>query len=120
MCAVPLLGRTRPHSMRMVVLLPAPLGPRKPKTWPAPTSSVTPRTATNLPYRLVSPAAWMMGEEPVAIPCSVPHSAPGLAELRDAGGQRIQEQGGDDQGQQDSGEEGACQNPLRSPTARPR
>src|SRR4051794_11538641 len=31
--------------MRMVVVLPAPLGPRKPKTWPSATSRLTPSTA---------------------------------------------------------------------------
>src|SRR5919199_6169490 len=60
--ADPLVGRTRPVSMRMVVVLPAPFGPRKPNTWPAATSSVTSRTATNLPKRLVSPLAWMIGD----------------------------------------------------------
>src|SRR5438132_112902 len=36
--ALPLLGRSRPTSILMVVVLPAPLGPRKPNSSPAPTS----------------------------------------------------------------------------------
>ena len=34
-CRAPAVGRRMPHSMRMVVDLPAPFGPRKPKTVPA-------------------------------------------------------------------------------------
>ncbi len=37
----PELGWSSPHSMRMVVVLPAPLGPRKPNTSPRPTSNET-------------------------------------------------------------------------------
>src|SRR5689334_8908831 len=43
--------------MRMVVVLPAPFGPRKAWTSPAPTSRSRPSCARTLPYRLVSPAA---------------------------------------------------------------
>ncbi len=39
------LGRNWPVSTLMVVVLPAPLGPRKPKISPASTSKVTPSTA---------------------------------------------------------------------------
>ncbi len=39
--------------MRMVVDLPAPLAPRKPKISPSPTSKLTSSTATNLPNRRV-------------------------------------------------------------------
>jgi hypothetical protein len=35
--------------MLMVVVLPAPLGPRKPKTSPLATSKLTPRTASTAP-----------------------------------------------------------------------
>ena len=38
----PAVGRSRPRIMRMVVDLPAPLGPRKPTIWPRWTSNVTP------------------------------------------------------------------------------
>ena len=43
---VPLVGRVRPQSMRMVVVLPAPLAPRKPKIWPGAMSIETRSTAT--------------------------------------------------------------------------
>src|SRR5574340_443298 len=45
----PELGKSRPHNMRMVVDLPAPLGPRKPNTWPFSTASETRSTATKSP-----------------------------------------------------------------------
>ena len=51
--AVPDVGRSRPHSMRMVVDLPAPLLPRNPKISPARTSNETSLTATKLPKRRV-------------------------------------------------------------------
>jgi hypothetical protein len=41
--------------MRIVVDLPAPLGPRKPVTTPGLTVKLRPSTATFPPYRLVSP-----------------------------------------------------------------
>src|SRR5215204_4265084 len=53
--APPPVGRTRPSSMRSVVVLPAPLGPRKPYTSPRRTVRRTPSTARRSPYRLVSP-----------------------------------------------------------------
>ncbi len=47
--------------MRMVEVLPAPLGPRKPKASPGCTSKSMPSTATNDPNRLVSDVASMSG-----------------------------------------------------------
>ena len=43
---VPLVGETKPMSILIVVVLPAPFGPRKPKISPRFTSSETPRTAS--------------------------------------------------------------------------
>ena len=43
--AVPAVGRSRVVSIRRVVVLPAPLGPRKPTTSPSSTSRSTPLTA---------------------------------------------------------------------------
>src|SRR5436309_3194431 len=51
--AVPAVGLSRPHSMRIVVDLPAPLLPRKPKISPWRTSNVRSFTATNSPKRRV-------------------------------------------------------------------
>jgi hypothetical protein len=45
--------------MRSVVVLPAPLGPRKPVTCPGSTVKVSPSTAVTGPYRLVKPVTVM-------------------------------------------------------------
>ncbi len=42
--------------MRIVVDLPAPLGPRKPTTWPLGTSKERPLSASVVPKRLVNPS----------------------------------------------------------------
>src|SRR6478736_1430919 len=57
----PLIGETHPI-IRIVEVLPAPLGPRNPNDSPAATSKSTASTATNSPKRLVSPRAWMSGD----------------------------------------------------------
>src|SRR5882757_3696277 len=57
----PLLGRSRPSSIRIVVDLPAPFGPRKPVTTPGRTVKVRWSTAVLSPYRLVSPCNSIMG-----------------------------------------------------------
>ncbi len=54
MRAVPLVGASRPRMTRIVVLLPAPLGPRKPVTWPGRTVKLRPSTAVTAPKRLTS------------------------------------------------------------------
>ena len=46
---VPAVGNTKPSSIRMVVLLPAPLGPRKPNRSPSWTSSPSSSTASSPP-----------------------------------------------------------------------
>ena len=55
MVAVPPVGVTRPSSIRSVVVLPAPLGPRNPVTLPCSTSKLRLSTATTSPKRLVRP-----------------------------------------------------------------
>src|SRR3990170_2239013 len=57
----PPLGRSRPVSILMVVVLPAPLGPRNPKISPRCTPNVTPSTAVKVPNRLVSLSTSMTG-----------------------------------------------------------
>src|SRR5579871_419885 len=52
---LPSSGRSSPQSMRMVVVLPEPFGPRKPQTSPSGTAMSTWSTATLAPKRLVSP-----------------------------------------------------------------
>src|SRR4051812_7882619 len=53
MVAVPESGWTSPSSMRSVVVLPAPLGPRKPVTLPGSTTKLSWSTARTLPNVLV-------------------------------------------------------------------
>ena len=55
MRAVPAVGIMKPASMRIVVDLPAPFGPRNPSTSPRATLKVTLSTAVKLPNRLVRP-----------------------------------------------------------------
>src|SRR5258706_10795763 len=50
----PSSGAVMPTIMRMVVVLPAPLGPRKPKTRPARTSKLRSSTAVKSPKRFVT------------------------------------------------------------------
>jgi len=53
---VPLVGRSSPAIIRMVVDLPAPFGPRNPVTTPGSTTKLSPSTAVLSPYRLVKPS----------------------------------------------------------------
>src|ERR671911_721454 len=55
MVAVPPVGVTRPSSMRRVVVLPAPLGPRKPVTEPGSTVKLRSSTARTWPKFLDRP-----------------------------------------------------------------
>src|SRR4051794_15401016 len=59
-CAWPLSGSERPTSIRIVVVLPAPLGPRKPVTVPGSQRNVTSETTVRPPSCLVSPLVWIM------------------------------------------------------------
>ena len=53
MLALPEVGVMKPASMRMVVVFPAPFGPRNPSTSPGLTVKVTSSTAVSDSYRLV-------------------------------------------------------------------
>src|SRR4051812_13335919 len=53
MVAFPLLGRVKPQSMRMVVVLPAPFAPRKPKMAPELIAKANSRTAWTFPKLLL-------------------------------------------------------------------
>src|SRR5688572_20598228 len=61
--AVPEVGEASVQSMLIVVLLPAPLGPRKPKTSPGGTVKDTPRTASTSPKDLTRSTTSMAGGE---------------------------------------------------------
>src|SRR3954465_8535101 len=56
----PLSGSERPTRIRIVVVLPAPLGPRKPVTVPGSQRNVTSETTLRPPSCLVSPLVWIM------------------------------------------------------------
>src|SRR5580693_8823328 len=58
---LPEVGASKPVSILMVVDLPAPLGPRKPKNWPASTRRFTSCTAVKSPKRRVSAVVSMAG-----------------------------------------------------------
>src|SRR5215472_13105478 len=58
--AIPCVGATNPVSNRMVVVLPAPLGPRNATTCPLAMENETSRTARNDPNCLQSPSASIM------------------------------------------------------------
>ena len=70
--AVPAVGRSSVVSMRSVVVLPAPFGPRKPTISPSPTVRSTPRTASTVRLRLLnvraSPRASIIA---IVVPTSV-------------------------------------------------
>ena len=50
---LPDVGERKPISVRIVVVFPAPFGPRKPNTSPAATLRLNPETAVSEPYRFV-------------------------------------------------------------------
>src|SRR5262245_28723471 len=59
--ARPAVGRNSVARTRTVVVFPAPLGPRKPKTSPAPTSNDTPSNAIRSPKRFERDSATIAG-----------------------------------------------------------
>src|SRR3954468_1343395 len=58
----PASGRTRPSSILMTLVLPAPLGPSRPSTSPRATVKETSSTAVWRPYRLRSPEHQTAGD----------------------------------------------------------
>src|SRR5688572_22323540 len=69
--AVPAVGRSKPQSMRIVVDLPAPLAPRKPKISPCFTVNDRSSTATNDPKRRESPRTSMASVGSVRTPGTI-------------------------------------------------
>src|ERR1700730_17964703 len=85
--ALPDVGCSRPHSIRMVVDLPAPLGPRNPKISPRLTSRLIWSTATKLPKRFTrSRISTALGIRrfPYQVDENVFQRRDDLAEMRDA------------------------------------
>src|SRR5882757_9009963 len=64
---LPEVGASRPVSILMVVDLPAPLGPRKPKNCPGATHRSIPLTATSSPKRRVRPWIEMVGARSIKL-----------------------------------------------------
>src|SRR5690606_17409051 len=64
--APPPVGRSWPVKILRVVVLPAPLGPRKPKNSPSATSNVIPRRASFSLYRLTRPVTWIILSPPAS------------------------------------------------------
>src|SRR5262245_50185906 len=60
----PAVGLSSPAIIRMVVVLPAPFGPRKPWISPGSTSRLTPSTAVKRPYFLTSSSTRIIGASP--------------------------------------------------------
>ena len=60
MVVLPWVGGVSPTMTRMVVVLPAPLGPRNPVTRPGWQTKSMLSTAVNAPYFLVSPSTLIM------------------------------------------------------------
>src|SRR3954454_218331 len=56
----PAVGNKSPHIILMVVVLPAPLGPRKANSSPAGMSRLSPSTAVLRPYCFVTRSRWIM------------------------------------------------------------
>src|SRR5262245_36115017 len=80
MRARPLVGRSWPTRMRIVVVLPAPLGPTKPRIWPRPSSRDRPSRAVKSPYCLVSRSRTRTGPSPVSPAMSLLRGPPGQLE----------------------------------------
>ncbi len=70
------MGIMKPASMRIVVDLPAPFGPRKPSTSPRATLNVTSSTAVKLPKRLVRPVISISTGRPAALTRHLPLVVP--------------------------------------------
>src|SRR6266487_847642 len=76
MVAVPLVGVTRASRQRRVVVLPAPLGPRKPVTVPGSTSKLRSSTARTLPKNLVRFETTMRPSSAIAPPLRADTGSP--------------------------------------------
>src|SRR5271156_4104786 len=59
---LPALAWVRPSNVRIMVVLPAPFGPRKPNAQPRGTSRSTPSIAARSPKRLVRPRVSIAGD----------------------------------------------------------
>src|SRR5512143_1331386 len=90
----PDVGRRSVAKKRMVVLLPAPLGPMNPKISPLPMEKESPSTAKKFPYRLVKLITSIM-HHPLSHPSAIqPSTEPSLGGSADGVGATHQEEVG--------------------------
>src|SRR4051794_30003281 len=84
MVAVPAVGRTRFSTIRSVVVLPAPFGPRNPVTRPGSTVNDRSSTARSFRYTLVRPETTICPSD-ISPPLVVaqPAGDPGYRSIRD-------------------------------------
>src|SRR6266851_8409389 len=82
--ASPEVGLSRPSSSLTEVVLPAPLGPRNPKTSPRGTVIESPARATVCPNRLERFSVWMAGE-PAAAPFGAAAAVSSITSVTSAG-----------------------------------
>jgi hypothetical protein len=61
--ALPVVGAISPASMRTLVVLPAPFGPRRPKISPSPTVKVRSWTAVSVPKTLPRPVVSIIRQQ---------------------------------------------------------
>src|SRR5262249_55702683 len=111
--ARPVVGARRPHSILMVVVLPAPLGPRNPKICPPSTCSDSSATASSVPKRRPRPSVRTTGAV----------SRPGATDTLTGGGSRGPRRSGGSSGLPSmrwlSGETRPPPAPLQGPPPRP-
>src|ERR1700737_4513222 len=82
----PAVGLMRPRRTRMVVVLPDPLGPRKPNTLPSGTAKSRPSTAGTPPKCLLSPLVSIARSADVEAPPSPDRSTATVEGTTSAGG----------------------------------
>src|SRR5688572_27255987 len=74
-------GCSTPTIMRIVVVLPAPFGPRKPNSSPRLMCRSSGCTAVNLPYRFVTPSSRIIHRPRIRSPVQLPAPAPARVPL---------------------------------------
>src|SRR5512141_3183609 len=95
--AVPDVGSDKPSSIRMVVVLPAPFGPKRPNTSPGRTLRSSLSTAVKSPYFLVRARVLIAGAPPAVLGTSGSATAIALEDEEQAGRDHDQDAETDEQ-----------------------